>query len=245
MKKLWNAVSVLAVANLLALLLFAGWLWLSGRVDADRISQIRALLAMTIEEAAEVEAELAALAEQEADAADARARRENPPLSSAAQVRQAKLIGDNTGQAVRRLQDETDQLLAQLNRREAQLTQREQEFEAGRARWLAGIEEERRRRADEQLRKTVKQYESAPPAIARQWILELVNDGRKDQVVAYLDAMNARAASKILREFKTEEESALATELLEKLRTFGTAAEAIEDSSDDDGLASADQPADR
>ena len=49
----------------------------------------------------------------------------------------------------------------------------------------------------------------------------MVADGQLQQAVAYLDAMKPRAASKILKEFKSPSEIVLATELLEKLRTFG------------------------
>ena len=52
-------------------------------------------------------------------------------------------------------------------------------------------------------------------------LIELVNTGRKDQAVAYLDAMNLRNAGKVLAEFKTAEENKLATELLERIRTLG------------------------
>jgi hypothetical protein len=68
----------------------------------------------------------------------------------------------------------------------------------------------------------VRQYEQVPPKQGKRMIMELVVMGQVEQAVAYLDAMNVRAAGKILKEFKTDEEIKLATELLEKLRTFGS-----------------------
>ena len=59
------------------------------------------------------------------------------------------------------------------------------------------------------------------PKQGKRMLVELVNLNQMDQAVAYLHAMNARAASKILKEFKTDPEIALATKLLERLRTFG------------------------
>jgi hypothetical protein len=83
------------------------------------------------------------------------------------------------------------------------------------------IRTEGQRKVDEQFLQTVKQYEQLTPKQGKQMIVALVNQKQTDQAVAYLDAMSPRAASRILKEFKTESEIALATELLEKLRTFG------------------------
>jgi hypothetical protein len=233
MKRLWNIISFIAVVNLLSLVLFAAWLAQSGRLNADRVNAVRDLLSPTIaaEEAAAA-AEQAEAAREELAAAE-RARKENPPLPSTAQVRQASLTRDQTEAALARVGEETARLRGQLDARAAELDRREQAFRTARAAWLGSIEAERQRRTDEQFLQTVRQYESAPAKIAKAWMMELVDDGGEEQVVAYLDAMNARAASKILREFKTAEEAALATELLEKLRTFGLEAVLAEDSGND------------
>jgi colicin import membrane protein len=234
MKRLWNIISFIALVNLLSLGLFVAWLAQSGRLNVARISRIHDLLATTIaaeQAAAEEQAQQAA--REQAEAAE-RARQANPPLPSTAQVQNASLTRDQTDAALARVGEETTRLRGQLDARAAELDQREQDFRTARAEWLASIEAEKQRRTDEQFLQTVRQYESAPAKIAREWMLELVDDGKQEQVVAYLDAMNPRAASKILREFKTEKEAALATELLEKLRTFGLEAVLAEESGNDD-----------
>ena len=43
MKTAWNIVSFLAVVHLLALLMFAGWLWQTDRLDGGRITAIQFL----------------------------------------------------------------------------------------------------------------------------------------------------------------------------------------------------------
>ena len=50
MKTLWNIVSFLAVVHLLAVVMFVGWLWKSGRLDEARVGELREMLAMTIPE---------------------------------------------------------------------------------------------------------------------------------------------------------------------------------------------------
>ena len=92
---------------------------------------------------------------------------------------------------------------------------------------------------DGQFAKVVRQLESVPPKQAKQIMLNLIGTGRADQAVAYLDAMSARPAAKLLREFKTDRETELATELLEQLRTFGVEAEVAELPGDDDSLSTA------
>ena len=60
--------------------------------------------------------------------------------------------------------------------------------------------------------------------------------------MVYLDAMNQRAAGKVLAEFKTDQENKLATELLERIRTLGLRSAgtgALESPSDADTVANA------
>jgi flagellar motility protein MotE (MotC chaperone) len=239
MKALWNAVSFVAVINLLTLALFAGWLWRTDRLSADRVNAVRDMFSLTVAEAADADA--LAQKEQAENAAAARefALSDNPPLPSSAQVRQANLTSEQQTQTIRRLHDETDQLLAQLNRRKDDLNRREAELKARMDAWSEAIAADLDRKSDEQFAKTVKQYESAKPKQAKERMLLLIAENGPDQAVAYLDAMNARAATKILAEFKTADEVKLATELLEELRIFGLGAEVPEEPRNDDARADA------
>ena len=80
MKTAWNIVSFLAVVHLLALLMFAGWLWHTDRLDGDRLAELRALFAPTLAEAraAADQADLEAESRVVQKAEDA--RRQDPPL---------------------------------------------------------------------------------------------------------------------------------------------------------------------
>ena len=48
MKTLWMMISTIAVANLLAICVFAGWLYSTDRLNLARMQQIRVLLAQTV-----------------------------------------------------------------------------------------------------------------------------------------------------------------------------------------------------
>jgi len=48
MKSLWNALSIFAVANMIAMALVVGWLYTSDRLDADRAKGIREMFSVTL-----------------------------------------------------------------------------------------------------------------------------------------------------------------------------------------------------
>jgi hypothetical protein len=221
MKSLWSIVSFLAVAHMLALLMFVGWLWQSNRLDAQRLSTVRELFAMTIPDAARAadaarEAELA-----EAEAALAEQRRIAPPVSSAARINHMSQLEEIEQRTLRRIEQEKTALRDQLTAGLARLDEREVALQQEHEAWEQSIQTQRERRESEQFAKTVRQYEAVRPRQGKEMLMELIKDGEMLQAVAYLDAMNARASSRILGEFKTPEEIRLATELLEQLRMFG------------------------
>ena len=75
--------SFLAVVHLLALLMFAGWLWHTDRLDGQRLGQLRSLFAPTIAEA-QTAAEQASLdAEARRQQQEEQVRRQDPPLPAA------------------------------------------------------------------------------------------------------------------------------------------------------------------
>jgi flagellar motility protein MotE (MotC chaperone) len=224
MRTLWNVVSFLAVVHLLAGVMFVGWLWHSRRLDDDRIQQMRALLAEPVSDAPVVTEAPSDEPEPESRAA---------ALSSGAQVELTSMLREQMAQSVRWLEDEKRLLTVQLERATAQIERQKQDFMDRQSQWEQSVEAERQRRIDEQFGKVVRQLESVPPRQAQQILANLVDEGRPEQAVAYLDGMNPRAAAKIIREFKTAEDTRLATELLERLRTFGLEAEVAEDAGHD------------
>ena len=62
MKNLWNIISFMSVVNLIALLLFFGWLWKTDRLSMDRVQRLRDMLAETNAEEADAAVEQAAQA---------------------------------------------------------------------------------------------------------------------------------------------------------------------------------------
>jgi len=242
MKTAWNIVSFLAVVHLLALLMFAGWLWQTDRLDGGRVTELRALFAPTL-------AEARAAVEQAGLEADARlvhqaeqARRQDPPLPTSDRVARLTAARQEDERAEHHLELVRRQLLQQFDIAAQQLEDQRGVLDADRQGFEQGVGAEQQQRHITQLTKAVKLLESLPPKQAKQKIVELVQSGNQDQAVVYLDAMNQRAAGKVLAEFKTDEENKLATELLERIRTLGlrrAGTGALEGSSDADTVANA------
>lgn len=215
MKTLWNVVSFLAVAHLLALAMFGGWLWQSGRLSRGRLDAVRRTFARPV-------------ADEEAAADAERTSREEieplqrrPALPASEQIRLTGMASEQTRMSERRLADVRDRLAAEIERAGRRLELLERALEAERKRYDQGIDDLEQRKNDAQFAKAVKLLESQPPRIAKERLAELMRAGDADQAVAYLDAMNERAAGRILAEFKEPGEGRLATELLERLRTRG------------------------
>jgi len=238
MRRLWEVVSFVAVVNVLTAAGLVAWLWSGDRLDLDRVAAIRAMLSTTLTDAQAADAALAAEADANALAAAEAMRRQNPPLSSEGQVALELLASERTREANRRLREETMQLQESLDLRSRQLDGIEQDLRDRAVAWDASISEELRRRTDEQFQKTLGLYEALAGKQAKAMLLELVQQGRLEQAVAYLDAMSTRAATRTLKEMTSDEENELATQLLESIRVLGIEAEVAELPGNGDALPS-------
>jgi hypothetical protein len=234
MKTLWNITSFLAMVNLLALVMFGGWLWQSGRLDRERVHAIRDMLSPSDENAALEEARGVVSEEGAAVEGGEETRRATPALPSGMQVNQLSAMNTREVLTLRRLEDEKNMLVEQLRLQSQKMREEREAFDAVRAAWEQATKADRDRKSDEQFKKTIDLYQSVPAKQAKSMLVELVDRGQTRQAIAYLDAMDTRTAAKILRELKTDTENELATELLEQLRTFGVAAGVTKESGNAD-----------
>jgi hypothetical protein len=219
MRTLWNVVSFLAVVHLLALLMFAGWLWRTQRLDGARIQELRSILSTTAGETRRRERDAALEAEWIRKQQEDEARRRTPPLPSGENVSVQQRTQQAAQLASRHVDDTRQQLQRQIDLTAQQLREQRAEVEAQRQA-LAGDAAAAAREEQQQMDRAVKLLESLPPKQAKMRLIELCRTGRMDQAVAYLNAMRERSAAKVLAEFKTDLDNPLATELLERIRTL-------------------------
>ena len=242
MNTILKLILVMAIAHLIGAIGFVLWLFASGRVDAERLGRVRDIFTSTISEEnrARQEAEEAA-ALQAADEDMVRKLKELP-LASADRTDTDARTSERIELGLRTFEDDTRRLRDELKKDGDTLDQRIKAFEQRKSDWEKSIAADKQRVTDEQFRKAVKTLESVPPKQARDMILELVRSNRMPTAVAYLDAMSSSKASNLLKSFKGEDETKVATELLERLRMLGLESEARAERTN--GANSAEQPAD-
>ncbi|MCC6425360.1 MAG: hypothetical protein IT435_00935 [Phycisphaerales bacterium] len=223
MKTLLTALTVIAIANLLAILGFVGWLAGTDRLDRARIDKIRTMFAETIpaqnaresDEAAKIQAAAAA---QEQAKKDAR-----PPLTASEQLAARVEATEIDRQRAERLRREITDLQKGLVEREAQVEKHKQELEKEKAEFVRMRQEVMATESDAQFKKTLTILEGLKPAECKTTLKEVMAATPKglDQVVSYLNAMDDRVRTKVIGEF-IKEDPKLAANLLERLRVRGT-----------------------
>jgi len=223
-KALGIAVVIVLIVNLLAMLGVVGWLGATDRLNRERIDAVVAMFEPTIAEeqaAAEDAAKAAESAEAEA--------REEARLASAAtgvpsldeRLRTRNVSEDLLSEAMARMRAERQAIERRLNTSEQVITKLRDELEAERERFTDFVENQRAQQLDEDFKQAVSFYEQLTAKQAKASFEQLVAAGEEDEVIDYLAAMQMRKAGAVLREFKTPEEVALATQLLSRLRDRG------------------------
>jgi len=221
-RSFWLAISVLAVANALGLLAFFGWLKATDRLDRARLEQVRAIFAPTAAQLKAEEQKKSAQAEAEARSAAERARLAKPAVTTEQELQSRFDATEIDRQRRQRIRDEIAQLqrilgekmevIAQLN---AQIAQAKTDFEETTKRTRAQA-------TDQQFKKALTVLEGLKPAAAKTMLRATMDsaDGGREQVIAYLNAMDDETRTAIVQEFNKEDPK-LAAELLNQLRTRG------------------------
>lgn len=220
MRSLWLIISTLAVAHILALAGFVGWLKATNRLSRDRVERVRLIFASTIdqERAAAEEARIQLAADHAA--LDEQERMALPPEPAEARIgRQDEAEQVEIQRALRRQRELEDLRRAlarerqQLSEDAAALERAKEEFEAYRKR-LAQTE------GAAQFKKALATLEAQKPKDAKDVLQALLAQGQTDEVVSYLSAMDERIRGKVLAEF-VKDRPEVAADLLERLRTRG------------------------
>ncbi|MEX0876805.1 MAG: hypothetical protein WD114_05035, partial [Phycisphaerales bacterium] len=201
MKSLKRAILVILVLNLLAMLAGAGWLMASGRVSKDRV------LTMTDLFQEPVSIEQARLEKEQKEAEKELAQREKPLPELAMDAEERNRVRVEMTQIDRqrldRMKREVADLQETLSRERRLIEDDRQEL----ARERAEFEQMRQRLADleggEQFKKALATLTGMAPKDARAVLAAMLADGegKQEEVISYLSAMQARARTQIMTEF--------------------------------------------
>lgn len=219
-RTIWTIVTTLALANLLAILAVVAWLGVSGRLDADRIEQLRGMFQETVsQEQARLEEEAKAAQAAEAEEQEAAAAK-LPPISAEDRLAMQSQYDAVMLQSLERTRRTLEDMRRTLEKERAELDADIAAFQAEKTAFETMRERIAKIEGDEQFSKALTLYQSLQPKDAANALKELYDRGDVEQVVAYLDAMESRKASKIVAQF----DPPVAADLLERLRTRGLVA---------------------
>lgn len=222
MKRLWMILSTIAIANLLAIGGFVGWLKMTDRLNRDRFENVKQMFRVTLaqEQQAKVDEEAAAAAAKVKAEADAKAAL--PPEPAADKIAEKQLQAEKELQQVQRRRQELESLKAMLIRQMADLERRESQLAAQKA----AFDAERKRIADaessSQFKAALATLEAQKPKDAKAVIKALLDSKQSAQAIDYLAKMDEGKRGKVMAEFVKDEPS-LAADLLERIRTRGLA----------------------
>lgn len=221
MNKLWNVLVLTLAMNFLFAAGGIGYLFQSGKLDKAKLTEIRKIVLAPATQPATT---------------DAAARPKAPATQPTMQLDEllANRVGASTGEQAEFLQHTFDAQRAQLDQRERQinnlLAQAEsarQELErqretlnSGRKDLLAKQEEATRLAGDKGFQDSLQLYSAMPARQAKQVFMTL-----DDQtVMQYLQAMQPRAATRIIKEFKAADELERIKRIMEQMRIAQLAA---------------------
>lgn len=230
MKSIWTLIAILAVAHLLTLIGFVGYLAGTDRMSRERLESVRDLFVMTVAEAKTAkEAEEAAAAASGAGASTNVLNRldgggEMPGSGSANRIDRLKTNDELMREREMRLEKDRDILKKSLESENRKLQAKRDELGRQEAAFDAKIEAQKLLREDEQFQKMVSVLKGLPAKDMKAKFDAFIAEGKIDLVVDVLDAFDARTAQKVLKEYKTPEENVLAAELLVRLKDRGLTA---------------------
>lgn len=226
MKTIWTALSVLAVANMLALAGIIGWLYKSGRLDERRVQETRQVFSETIEARKAREAEEAAKAEQAEKEALERAKFEKAPLTASELLARRIELTELDRQRRERLRRDIDDLKAGLARQQEVIDRGRAELDLERKTFEQMRKQILETEGSAQFKKALGAFEAMKPEQALITLQNMLQDegaAGMDKVVAYVNAMQDRPRSKLMAKI-VESDPKLAATLLERIRSRGTVA---------------------
>ena len=215
MKKLFDTLVLLLAINFLAVAGAAGWLAQSGHLDKPRIEAIKEIMFPK--------------PPVEAPATQPAAPEGPPPASQGLQQLLAKhALGHSSADQAEFAQQTLDVTMAQLDRREREVADREQQvarandrlaedrksLEADRQKLADQGKQADKLKSDQGFQDTLNLYNTMPAKQVKGIFMSM----DESSAAEYLDAMQPRTATKILKEFKSPADADRLKRILDKMR---------------------------
>jgi len=209
--KLSNLLGVLAVATLLALGGFAGYLFGTGRLNATRLERMAAVLRGEYDVPPEPPATHPVVHAASQPAED------DAHAGAAEQIRTQRLRDQLRQATLERAASDVAARQALLNQALQQLIAAQENFEKDRQAWVAQRKKLSEGLKDEGFQRELAYVAKLAPKQAKEHVLRTWNKQKADAVRLFL-ALDPGKGQRILEQFKTAEELQIMHELLEQLR---------------------------
>jgi hypothetical protein len=213
MKTLFNVLVITLAINFLAVATLVGWLHQTKRLDRARALAIKDILfpkPVAVVAATQPAAEPSTQPTLQLDELLAK----SAGRSATEQVRFIQQTFDAQMVQLERRERELGDLQRQVNLAKEQLTRDRAEIDVQRAQLAARQDEQTRLASDKGFQDSLNLYNTMPAKQVKQVFMTL-DDAT---VMSYLQAMQPRAAARIIKEFKSPEEVARIQSIMEKMR---------------------------
>lgn len=215
MSKLFGLLSVLSIATVLATSSFCAYLFAGGKLNAERIEKIAAVLRGELDSAASSQPSSAPTTQPHTE--------EEPARPSAEELRVRKKEERLQRALLERAAADAQAQRELVNQALHELVQREEKLQSDRSAW----EEQRKKMSaqdqDAGFEKELAMVGKLPPKQAKDHLVRTWEKQKAD-AVRLLNAMKPSAAQAVLKELKTPEEAAILHELLEQMRLSSASA---------------------
>ena len=220
MRSMKRAILLILILNLLAMLAGIGWLFSSGRISKDRVVELTTLFGEP------VAAEQARIKTEEQAAAAEEAAKPKPLPDSALNSDERNLVRVEMTQVDRarleRMKREVENLQAILRQERTDLARERSDLEEERADFEAMRDRLAELEGGKQFKKALSTLTGMKSKDAKTVLSTLLSEnGKYEEVVSYLSAMDEQGRTSILTEFVKAGENQLAADLLESVRLRG------------------------
>lgn len=210
MKKLFDVLMLVLAINFIVVAVGVVYLFHDGKLDKDKVKQIRELVFTTTQPTTQ---QTASATTKPAGGLDQLLAQETGH-TAAEQVEYMQRSFDAQQETLDRRQQELLNLKTQVDLAQAKLSKDRADLLAEKKRLQDQESEAARQAADKGFQDALALYEAMPAKQAKDVFMGL-DDGT---VVRFIDAMDPLQASKILKEFKSPDETVRVGKLLERIR---------------------------
>lgn len=212
---------VFEVLLLIHALLIAGglvWLWQSDRLNRSRVENIAQTFSMTAKEQ-QLKIEQAQ-EEREAKHDQLEADQRIAVVSKGPRTLRDRLSGMQTADELRQLQtrmisEQTQRLRSEMTRLQEQLQARQDELDLERDRQQAIAKAQANKIADQDFAKAVDLLGRLEAPRSARVFQAMLNDGRRDEVVAFVASMPPRKAAEVLGALETTTDVSVVSDLID------------------------------